>query len=358
MPGLVGMGQVYCVVGPALECLTTAKARGQLPLFGPSIICVAARLWLNESNPAGGGPMKKTLLQLLFLLLLVPVPAFGLEIGSVYPEVAFVGTAVTIIGGPFSDQVLVSLSGQTLRPQLTGDRQLVFLVPPLPPGEHALFLFEGEASSPQTFNLLIELPPPQIDSIAPGNVDVCSSSDLRKVRLFGSHIQNSARLLFDEKVIPFMREGDGSLSFLAPPVRAGSYGLQVVNPDGKKSLPHTLWISNVPEIESVSVGGSFVNSYQMIISGKNFFHNSVLLVIEYPGGFADLPPRQRFIPAQGGGVFHGNQSPLRLSDTVRYQDCHTLIYVRYPVSGQSRRIDLRVGNPDGKQTSGYEVSLP
>ena len=302
--------------------------------------------------------MKRALLWMFLLLFFAPLPVVGLEIVSVYPQTAFAGTAVTIIGGPFSEQTLVSLAGQPLRPRSVGARQLVFIVPPLPVGEHALFLIEGAQASLETRSLLIELPPPVIRSLSPSNIDVCSPPEQRQVTLQGENIQDSARLLLNEMVVPVTREDDLSYSFIPPPLQAGSYGLQLINPDGKKSLPHTLWVSNVPEIESVSVGDNFVNYYQMIIQGKNFFHNSVLLISEYPGGFADLPPRQRFIPAQGGAAFRGQRSSVRQAEAVRYQDCNTLIYDRYPPTGQALRMILRVGNPDGKQTSAYEISLP
>ena len=300
--------------------------------------------------------MKKWLFWLVLLLVYLPVSGFGLELLSIYPKTAFEGSAVTIIGGPFSEQTLVALGDQQLHPRLVGTRQLVFIVPTLPVGEYALFIIEGAQTSRATFSLLIELPPPVINSISPTNIDVCSTPDQRRITLRGEHIQDSARLLLNDMVVPVTREDDLSYSFTPPPLQAGSYGLQLINPDGKKSLPHTLWVNNVPAIESVSRGDNFVNYYQMIIQGKNFFHNSVLLISEYPGGFADLPPRQRFIPAQGGPAVRGRSA--RPGDAVRYQDCNTLIYDRYPPTGQPLRMILRVGNPDGKQTSAYEITLP
>ena len=118
-------------------------------------------------------------------MLLNPGAVSGLEVTSIHPEVAFVGSPVTIIGGPFSEQVRVSLADQQVRPLLVSDKQLMFTVPPLP------------------------------------------------------------------------------------------------------------------------VGAEFVNNYQMIILGKKFFHNSVLVINEYPAGFADLLARQRFIPAQRGDLVVG-----------------------------------------------------
>ncbi len=301
--------------------------------------------------------MKRAVLCVLGVLL-IPLTAAALEIKSVYPETVFPGTPVTVIGGPFGPEVLVDLAGQQLRPQSVGSRQLIFIVPQLPVGEHALFLRDGQESSAGTFSLRIELPPPVISTISPANLDECSTDEQRQISLYGEHIQPGAQLLLDGAVVPFTSQDQLSFSFTPPPLRAGSYGLQLINPDGKRSLPHTLWFNNLPEIESVTQGDNFVNSYQVVVRGKNFFHNSVLLVSEYPAGFADLPPRQRFIPAQGGAAFRGDRARLPQSESVSYRDCQTLIYNRYPPSGQSMRLVIRVGNPDGKQTSPYEVFLP
>ncbi len=294
----------------------------------------------------------------LLLLSLASTDSVAVEIRSVYPAVVSAGAPVTIIGGPFSAQVLVDLAGQQLKPRSIGSRQLIFIAPNLPTGEHALFIRDGDKTSPTTFSLRIEQPAPLIESLSPANLNVCSSTEQRQLMLRGENIQPGAQLLLDGAVVPFRSTTGGAISFSPPALPAGSYGLQVVNPDGKTSLPHTLWFSNVPEIEEVAQGEDYVNSYQVVIRGRNFFHNSVLLVDEYPAGFADLPPRQRVIPAQGGPAFQGREARPRQSESVTYQDCNTLIYYRFPPSGQAMRIVLRVGNPDGKQTSGYEVFLP
>jgi hypothetical protein len=300
--------------------------------------------------------MKTALLALILLLAAPPLPA--VELTAVYPQIAYAGSPVTLIGGPFGPEIRIDLAGRLLRPSSIGPRQLVFLAPPLPVGDYALFLRDGEQTSPQTFSLRIELPPPVINALVPDRLDECATPEQRQVSLRGAAIQSGAQLLLDGAVIPFSHEDEQSLSFTPTPLRAGSYGLQLVNPDGKKSLPHTLWISNLPEIESVSEGENFVNYYQVLIRGKNFFHNSVLLISEYPGGFDDLPPRQRFIPAQGSAAFSGDRARLSQSENLRYQDCHTLVYNRYPATGQAIRLVLRIGNPDGQQSEPFEVSLP
>ena len=302
--------------------------------------------------------MKMTVLSWLVSLILLPLAAQGAEITSIYPDVAYVGTPVTIIGGPFGPEVRVELADQQLTPRLINPRQLVFITPQLPVGEYSLYLSEGAQASAQTYSLRIELPPPVISSISPTTLDECAPAEQLRVKLEGKNIEDGAQLLLNGAVIPFVREDDLSYSFMPPPLQAGSYGVQVVNPDGKRSLPHTLWFDNRPEIESVTEGDNFVNTYQVVIRGKNFFHNSVLLVKEYPGGFSDLPPRQRFIPVQGATGFRGMKSPRIQAENINYQDCHTLIYNRHPPFGQAMRLVFQVGNPDGRQTAPYEVSLP
>ena len=302
--------------------------------------------------------MNRTCSLFLAILLWIPLPVGAIEITAVYPQTVFAGTPVTVIGGPFSAEVKVNLGNRQLVPNSVGPRQLVFVTPQLPVGEYALFLQDGEETSRRTFSLRLEVPPPVITEISPDHLDECPMPERGPIILRGENLQPGTQLLLSDAVIPSSRDTEQIFSFTPPPLRAGSYGLQLVNPDGKRSLPHTLWVGNQPEIEIVQEGENFVTYYQILITGKNFFHNSVLLITEYPGGFDDLPPRQRFIPAQGGAAFHGDRSRKGNSESLSYQDCHTLIYNRYPPSGQAIRMTFRVGNPDGQQSDPYEVSLP
>ncbi|WP_020676208.1 IPT/TIG domain-containing protein [Geopsychrobacter electrodiphilus] len=302
--------------------------------------------------------MKRAVLALIVSLFLLPLTAFGVEITSIYPAVAFVGTPVTIIGGPFTSKVMVELGNQQIHPDLINPRQLIFITPQLPVGEYSLFLRDAGQASQQTYSLRIEFPPPSITSLTPASLDECATPEQQRVSLHGENIQKGAQLLLNGAVIPAAREEDLSYSFTPPTLPAGSYGVQLVNPDGKRSLPYTLEFNGRPEIESISEGENFVNYYQVIIRGKNFSHNSVLLVKEYPGGFSDYPPRQRFIPVQGRRTSPNGGTSREQAENVIYQDCHSLIYNRYPAFNQAMRIVFQVGNPDGRQTAPYETSLP
>jgi hypothetical protein len=45
-------------------------------------------------------------------------------------------------------------------------------------------------------------------------------------------------------------------------------------------------------------------------------------------------------------------------ESLTYQDCRTLKYLRYPSSFQDKELSVQVINPDGKKTEPYAVTLP
>lgn len=302
--------------------------------------------------------MKRMIPAIIAAFLLLPSLSAGLEISSVYPNPAIIDAPVTIIGGPFSLLVKVIIGGQEIIPNRVEERQLVFIVPQLEAGEHTLYLIDHQQKSEQQISLRISLPAPLISSLEPSNIDECSTENERVVTLTGNHFQQSAQLLLDGKIVPATRVSETEINMTVPPLKAGTYGVQVVNPDGNKSLPHSLWLNDIPHIYNVSIGEDDISSYQLIINGKNFAHNSSLIVYEYPVGVLDLKPQQQIVPSQGGGAFRGEQARLQQSAAVTYIDCNTLIYNRYPYSRQDKRLMLRIGNPDGKQTESFEVSAP
>lgn len=301
--------------------------------------------------------MNRLISLLSALLIMAPCGAWGLEVASVYPEMATPEAPVTVIGGPFEQGVQVMLGDTRVEPRILSSRQLVFLVPALEPGAYALSLIDEQRHSDQVFQLQVILPAPEIEVLTPQSIDECYDQTQHEVTLQGRHLDPQARVLLDNRVTTSGWINDRELRFEAPRLAAGMYGVQVINPDGSASLPHSLEFSNAPEIRQVRVGEDFVNYYQLVIEGKNFFYRSILVVSEYPVGLSDLPPIQRSLVAQKAPAQFDNLRQQR-REALYYQDCHTLIYSRHPLSGESRRLVLRVSNPDGKQTRPFEISTP
>ncbi len=289
---------------------------------------------------------------------LFSAPAWALVINSIAPTTVSTGTAVTLTGGPFTSTTRVIIGDFEITPRLVGERQLVFTVPSLPEGEYALFLQDGQQTSQQTYNLRVVEPTPTITSMTPTNIDTCSSADERRVTVEAGNVLPGASLLLDGAAVAYSRSGRGSLTFTPPALEGGIYPVQVVNPGGTASLPHSLWFNNIPEIISVQRGEEFVNSYQLVITGKNFFYNSTLVVNEYPVGFSDLPPQQRIVIGQGAQYGPFGNPGRGQSDNVYYVDCTTLIYNRYPYTTQDKAVSLQVINPDGKKTVPFQTFIP
>lgn len=276
--------------------------------------------------------------------------AAELQLYSVTPAVVSVGSTVQILGNGFSAATQVLLGGEEIRPQLIDAGRLHLLIWQLPEGDYSLQLTDGVVTTAQSLNLRIELPAPAISAVSPANIDECSTAEERLVTISGNHFQPGATLLLNGSAVPASIDGGQTISFVAPQLAAGIYGLQVVNPNGKRSLPQSLYFNNIPKILGLGEGDDYVGSYQLIIEGKNFYPHSSLVVREYPAGFGDLPPQQRVIQGRdamrdaAGGSLPGS------GDYLNYVDCNRLIYYRHPYSGQDKQLSLQIVNRDGKSS--------
>lgn len=294
----------------------------------------------------------------LFILTLIPATLQALEITSVSPGLVSPGDAVTVAGGPFTLEARVVLGNRAIQPTAVSEGRLIFTVPPLEEGEYALQVRDGGEISPQSFVLRIAAADPLIDSLIPSNIDVCASEGEREVAVNGRHFQPGATLLLEGNTIASSRLSSESISFTPPALAAGVYGIQVANPGGGQSVPHSLYVNDVPEILNVYIGEESVTYYQLVIEGKNFFFNSTLLINEYPVGFFDQPPQQRVIRQQSATSDPDKLPSPSQSDNFRFVDCGILIYNRYPYTTQPKNISLKVINPDGKTSSTWDLSVP
>ena len=298
----------------------------------------------------------KYLVALFFLALPSTLP--GLEIISVSPGRVSPGESVTVSGGPFTLGTRVVLGNQVIEPTGLTERSLIFTVPELEEGDYSLQVQHEGETSPQTFVLGITAADPWIDSLSPANIDTCAPLGDNEVTVQGRHFQPGATLLLDGKTMASSQSGSEAISFTPPPLSSGVYGIQVANPNGGRSIPHSLYVNDIPEIHNVYTEEEFVNYYQLVIEGKNFFFNSTLLINEFPVGVFDRPPEQRVIRSQSATSDPDKRPAPSQSDNVRFVDCGTLIYNRYPYSSQPKSVSLKIINPDGKTSSTWDLSIP
>lgn len=287
------------------------------------------------------------LISLLWVLLATAQAAQ--EIVSVTPATVSVGTVVTFTGGPFSPDTRILLGGREITPTQPSTHQLVFTVPPMESGEHAILLKVLEQVSATPFSLRVIDPEPRIQSISPANIDECTTAAERRVTVTGEAFSAGSQLLLDGAVIAVDQIDENRIIFTAPPLKGGLHHLQVINPGGYKSLAHALFVNNIPEILSVEQGSDEVTFYTLTIYGKNFLFNSNLIV--------DGAPISQPLIADGNQI-HVTSPPQSTKDFLTYVDCSTLIYNRYPYSRQAKRISLQVVNPGGIPSPVFHITAP
>jgi len=292
--------------------------------------------------------MRRFKATLLFLCALVPFPLAAQEIASITPDVVSAGAQVTITGGPFSGDTRIVLGDQTITPSQATDQRLVFTVPPLVNGDYAVTLSTGGQLRSSRFTLRLVDPEPRIETVSPANIDECSTPAERRIRVAGSAFTPTAQLLLDGAAIPVDRLEATEILFTPPPLKGGVHQLQVVNSTERKSLPFALFVNSIPEIKNVEQGSDDVTSYELTIHGKNFLFSSTLIV--------DGTPVNPSLSSDGDQLLLPPLQQRR--DTIRYVDCTTLVYTRYPYSRQLKRVSLQIVNPGGSQSPVYHLSIP
>ena len=282
------------------------------------------------------------LLGTLLLLWLAVAPAFSLEITAISPSTTVPGGLVRVSGGPFADETLVVLGDQALRPETWTERELIFTVPELPEGDYRLTLADSHGGIQPAFILRVGTPRPEIRTLDPDRLDLCASGGERRISVSGQALAAGTRLLVDGAQLPAERLSASRIDFTLPELTAGMHQVEVVNPDGQRSLPYALMIDGQPEIFSVSLGADQVVAYELIIQGRNFPAQANLLVNGTPVNRA-----LALAGKQGGG-----------RDEVRYVDCGTLIYTRYPLSREPLPLTLTVVGPGGEGSAPYQITSP
>lgn len=278
----------------------------------------------------------------MLLLWLVVSPAFSLEITSISPSTTVPGGLVRVGGGPFDDESQVLLGDQSLRPETWTERELIFTVPELPEGDYRLTLGDRRGGNQPAFILRVGTPRPEIHALEPERLDLCARGGERRITISGQSLAAGTRLLLDGAQLPAERLTANRIDFTLPELAAGMHQVEVVNPDGQRSLPYALMIDGQPEIFSVTLGTDQVVAYELIIQGRNFPAQANLLVNGTPVNRA-----LALAGKQGGG-----------RDAVRYVDCGTLIYTRYPLSREPLPLTLTVVGPGGEGSAPYQITSP
>lgn len=301
--------------------------------------------------------MKRILLITLVGLLMVSAQAFALEVTALVPTRGAPGTLVAVYGGPFTAQTRLFLGEHYVSPRVVLKNQIEFTIPEFAPGSYALTVQDDFVSVAEGYQFEILSAAPEISHLEPRILDACRPDEQGPVQVIGQNFQSGALLLVNQNVVPAQVVSPLLIKADLPELeQAGVYGVAVRNPDGLTSLPHSLWIKDIPEIHTVERGEDQVNHYEVIIRGRNFHFNSTLVISE-PEDSTIGRIHQQFSFASRDNI-PGRDIFMQEITRLNYVDCQTLIYHRYPTSFQDRELSLQIFNPDGRKTEPYSVSLP
>ncbi|HKI50677.1 MAG TPA: IPT/TIG domain-containing protein [Geothermobacteraceae bacterium] len=275
---------------------------------------------------------------LLIILLTLPRAATALQLSSLQPTRAVPGEIITLGGSNWPADFQLLLGERVIPFERVSATEVSFQVPNLPTGEYVVGILPADATTrtESRFTLSVAAPTPQIESIDPDQLPACRNA-ASEVVIHGRNIGPSTQVLLNDGSLAVKSRSSGSIAFLLPQVAAGLQRIQLVNPDGQRSLPANLEVTGQPQIDQLEIGGDQVLSYQIRILGVNFSPRSRLLVngvevINHPG-----------LLKEG-------------DDRISYLNCSTLLYQRYPLSGQVQDLEFQVQNPDGQVSNSISLN--
>ena len=303
--------------------------------------------------------MKQLFWATLLLTLLIAGQSFALEIVSLAPSRGAPGTLVAVSGGPFSAATQPFLGRHYVAPLHILENHLEFTVPSLPPGNYVLTVQDDTSIAEQTIQFEVMAPIPRITELSPGNIDLCRLETGQQLEVDGHNFLPEAVLLVNNVVVPTtVIESTRLAAQLQGFQQPGVYGVAVRNPDGATSLPHSLWINNLPEITSIEQGDEFLEYYEVIIQGKNFLSNSILVVKEPEDSVIGQAYRQFSFVARQRNASEGMSVVAPQTDRLIFVDCQTLIYTRFPLDSDPEQLSLTVVVPGAERSTPFYITAP
>ena len=272
---------------------------------------------------------------------------------SIIPAQGEPGTSVTLAGSGFSGRTTVFLGNTEVQAEVIGPKQLSFELPHLPPGLYALFVKRGDGTTSRAYNFTLLAPKPVVDALSPDTIYACAANRDREVVVSGRNFQEKSQVLLDGAAIRSRFLSPETLSFMMPRVAAGLHNVQVRNAGDTISGAQGLLVDARPEIESVTIAEEFVNHYNLVIEGRNFNQDSMLVITEE----RELEQTGSQPAYEVKRLRNGTASATEREKTI-FVNCYRLIYQRYPYSTTPKNFRLQVASPGGEESSVVQVSAP
>lgn len=281
-------------------------------------------------------------------------PSPPISILSIIPSQGEPGIMVTLFGTGFTPKTTVFLANIELLVKVADQQQISFDIPDLEPGLYALYLKREDGTFSRPYNFSVLPLKPVAFGLAPDTITSCASSQDREVTIAGRNFIASSQVMFDGAAIKSRFSSPEYITFITPKIAGGLHQVQVKNSEDAISGVLGLVIDDRPEITGVTIGDELVNFYNLIIEGRNFQQNSVLMVMEdkaidQSGAHLTLDIKR---------VSSSTQNAID-REQIMYVNCNRIIYQRFPYSTTPKNLKLQVLNPaNGSESSLVSVSSP
>jgi len=258
---------------------------------------------------------------------------------SIIPAQAEPGMTVTMSGNGFTDRTVAYLGSTQVPTKVVGPKVIAVDIPDLAPGLYALYLRRGEdGATSKPYNFMLQPQKPVVTGLSPETVYHCARGREREVVVLGQNFLPGSQVVFDGGAIATRFISSDQVAFAAPGVAGGLHQVQVKNPSDALSGAAGLYIDSRPEIFNVTIGNDYVNYYELVVTGRNFSTDTILVV-------------------DGNRVGTGRPA-VGDRDRAVYMGCEQLVYQRYPYDPTPKDIRLQVQNPGGETSSIVSVNAP
>ena len=272
---------------------------------------------------------------------------------SIIPSQGEPGTSVTLYGTGFTKDTTVFLGNMELHATVAGPRQLSFEIPALDQGLYALYLMREDGTYSKPYNFSVLPLKPIATSLSPDTIYACATGKEREATITGRNFKQGSQVMFDGAAIKSHVSSAESISFATPQVADGLHQVQVRNPEDTFSGVLGLAIDGRPEITGVTQGQETVNHYNLIIDGRNFTQNTVLMVME--DRFSEMNTENPAVDIKRISSLSANAINR---EQIVYVNCNRILYQRYPYSTTPKNFRIQVVNPGGGESSLVSVSAP
>jgi hypothetical protein len=303
--------------------------------------------------------MKKIfLLSFLFFILSVN-PVLCMSVHSINPGELYPGSEALIKGADFEEEILIILGDRAIKPFYSSNNLLKFTIPSdSEPGTYRLFL---KTKTGMTYPIAVALKKREITikNVTPDSIDLCGPN--RRITISGTNLSSIKKIIVHGAEISGFQSADKQLTLNIPEetARTAVHVINIYLYDENQKIQDVINIktNSTPVIERVDTQSTAFNFYDMKINGKNFV-NGLRFFVNGSVIIEKTKEEQSIIPFEKQSLTKGLSKTTPVYDRVEYLNCGEIVYTRFPMISDNKKIEFYIENPSGERSNTYVITAP